>query len=411
MSLKALAMFSSNLRILLLLSLAPSLQAGELTFFEALRLAQDLTPELRADEGRKRGESLRLEAERVSTYLPNLNIQRSQSSRSFGEQEQFSLNGNVNLFKFGGDSAKLRQSSLEEKKIEESRRDFLLQLEGSLARKFLKWISQSLSFQHKKKLRALTEERGKLTKARYERGLISFMELERAESDLLQDEINLEKESFDLESAKIDIRSLLGENSLQAEWPWSRQSLADQLLKLSSIPLKNHPRLLKLQYERSSKGEEMTVIKSAAAPSLSSSWSLPLNSKLNEGEIRISLDVPISPWASLRPRQESVLADQQSLEDSYRVEEKNLRETLDKSVLKLKQGLLILDRSKLLYEKIKALYTQNLQRFEKGMLSSEGLYQDELRLRAAEGTLLQVLYDLQLVMVELSETSGLRLLP
>lgn len=204
---------------------AVATETTELTFDQALTKILERNTDIgQQEENLKSTEAQALPLQ--LTLLPAISVDANRStSQLFGSTKNTSrwslgAEANLNLFKFGADSARMSQANHSVKAQEAKLSDVVLQSEAEAVNALVDYIQNKASYEITQEILKSRQRLLKIANLRYTKGLVPQEEVDKVSIDL----DNAQAQSRDAQlvwvSAQAELQRLIGTGSIGSEWPW-----------------------------------------------------------------------------------------------------------------------------------------------------------------------------------------------
>jgi outer membrane protein TolC len=396
------------MRLLFLLCLIPCVlhaQSGneKREFQKFLEAVGDENPRVLSAQA----EALSAKAAQLSNLLswtPSVTAQVSQSIKSWGADagETATVEAQLNLFRFGGDSSRIQEARLTRKQADLRISLASLETEARAAQILFQWIELERRLEGQRALYDSKKELLNVAQERFNRGQLPAQEVEKVRLDARNSEISIRQAEVDLLDLKAQLEAFLPGASRLRAWPWTSAAKSPPRLAVKKVSDRMNFARLQLETEiRSAKTWQATA-DWLPRVDLSSTWQTAEVSPIGKGEWTSFLTLTIPLWErgqALSSRGfwfEQRRAAEQDLE-LYSREESAKLQTLEERREKLRQNLLVALESN---ERAKTLASESLRRFQLGRTSVNDLLIDQARVYDSESLAQQALRQFHLILLE-----------
>lgn len=381
---------------LLFLSLCATIAAysSPLPFLEAVQTALDRSPVL--DSQREKVQSIKSKNLSSSLYLlPDLSLRATESrAKDTLTDENFSSRSleaqlNWNLYRFGADSALADSASAQNLSEEIALERTLLEVEEQAIEALVALIQTQSELEIYERQLEIQKRAETIAKKRYQKGLMALEESQKITIDLENDRVRLQEQTVLYEKSKADVKALIGEETIELQWPWKER------LNVFQIPETWEPSQTNLSLReariRSEDSQFQTrSLKRRLLPSLDLSLSAKHENNLQSTQSGNTLSGGLSLTIPLFSRLEDYGQYRSQVHEEARAELQVERVRRDTQSLwaSTKRGLEIALESVKVREQTlqisKRLYETGLKRFQQGLIDANELAQDQTRLLDAE---------------------------
>lgn len=328
-------------------------------------------------------------------WLPTLSLEASTGKTDmYGLQSTrrgVSGNASFNLFKFGADAAAFSAADSEVTAEEKLLEDVTLKTESDAVRALSALLQAEMETATIREILQTREEALGIGQERYKRGLLAQQEVDKFSVDLDNARARLSDSEMTLAMSQAEVESLLGSADVEREWPWK---VLLPKKKFADADLRSRPDVSagseKVAAARSRKNEALGKL----FPSLD--LGMNYGYYVNSGaptEIGVGPDISGTEWSGkialtipLFDRFENLGTYRASIE-SVRMAEWDLEKTkraAKSEVDSTKKTFQVAVATAQLRDKTmivsRRVYTDNLARFKRGLVSANDLFLDQDRL-------------------------------
>ncbi len=348
--------------------------------------------------GIQKGELERTRAKNIPagySFLPQLTLSASEfrsadnSNTSVGS---YGATSSLNLFRFGADIAAFRAAGLEEQSHEQFVAASILKTESEAATALIGVLQSEMETQVFKETSDMTKRLLDNSKERFQKGFVPSQEVEKIEIDLANALAEARDAQIRVQQFRAELRSLLGHDNIVMEWPWKDRFEKQGTSVLSSLANEVTKRPDWIAYEKKVGAADKRIDQyfGKLLPSLD------LNFAYNS-DLRSTTGLPGSYWSGALTLTVPILDGLVSYSDyrekikskgiaelEFEQTKRSARKEWQSSEATLGIATETARSREITVQMARRIYTENLKRFERGLVNANDLAVEYRRFLTSE---------------------------